>query len=84
VNVDGATAEAPLKVELLDRLGNPLPKFAGKNAAVITAGGTQVDLAWPAANNQPSPLDEPFAAQVRFPAQGDVRLYALYAEPIEE
>jgi hypothetical protein len=82
VNVAGAAAETPLTVELLDKFGRPLPTFSGKNAAVVATSGTSVELVWPGgAAGQSSPIDQPFAAQVWFPAEGDVRLYAVYADP---
>jgi dienelactone hydrolase len=81
VNVEGVRPGAALQVELLDRLGRPLPEFSGAGAAKIETSGTSVELAWPAAG-KPSPLDEPFAVQIRFPDDDEVRLYAVYAEPV--
>lgn len=80
VNVEGATAETPLMVELLDKLGRPLLQYAGENAARITESGVSCDVVWPGASQVSSPSNEVFALQLRFPAAGDVRLYAVYAD----
>jgi len=82
VNVEGATAETPLTVELLDRLGRPLPEFSGKNVASITKSGVSREVVWTAHPRVLSPSNETFAVQLRFPASGAVRLYAVYADPI--
>ena len=82
LNVEEATPETPLTVELLDRLGRPLPEFAGENAARVTESGVSREVVWPAHPRVPSALNEPFAVQVCFPASGAARLYAVYADPI--
>ena len=82
LNVEGATPETPLIVELLDRYGQPLPKFSGENAARVAESGVTRDVVWPSHPRVPSPLNQLFAVQVGFPASGTVRLYAVYADPI--
>ena len=82
LNVEGATPETPLIVELLDRYGQPLPKFSGENAVRVTESGVTRDVVWPSHPRVPGPLNQLFAVQVSFPASGTVRLYAVYADPI--
>lgn len=79
VNVEGVSKETPLTVELVDKLGRPLPGFSGKDAALITEPGVACEVIWPAQQKLTSPLNQPFALQIGFPAQGDVKLYATYA-----
>jgi hypothetical protein len=70
VNVDGATADAPLTVELLDDHDRPLP---GADTARVSTSGTRIEIAR-------LPADRRCAVKVSFPAASDARLYTLYAE----
>ena len=83
VNVDGVSDRAPLTVELLDKLGRPLPAFSGTNAAKITEPGVSREVVWPAQRGPLSLRNQPFAVQLSFPDTGDVRFYAVYAAPVE-
>ena len=79
VNVDGATAAAPLTLELLDARDRPVPGFSGADAARITTSGTRVAVTWP----RPGRLAAGTACSIKatLPAAGDVRVYALYLPP---
>jgi hypothetical protein len=81
LNVDGVSREAPMTVELLDKSGRPLPGFCGEDAARVGEPGVDRDVVFPARPDSPSPRDQPFAIRLNFPPSGDVRLYAVYAEP---
>ncbi len=71
VNVDGATMEAPLKVQWVDDRDQAVGE-----AAMVEVSGTQLEVKWPS-------LPPVFkngarmALKVTFPAGADVRLYAL-------
>ncbi|MFN0197801.1 MAG: alpha/beta hydrolase family protein [Planctomycetaceae bacterium] len=77
LNVENVSEALPLKVELLDKLGRPLPQYAGDNAAVVTTSGVIVEVEFPGAAT-PTPVDKEFGVQIHFPASGDARLYAVY------
>jgi hypothetical protein len=81
VNVDGASKDAPLVVELLDRSGRPMPEYSGENAARISESGVDRDICFPIRPDSRSPRNQSFAIQFHFPSSGDVRLYAVYASP---
>ena len=74
LNVDGVSAGAPLKVELLDERAQPVPGFSQDAAAIITVSGTRVPVNW----RSPVPARQPFALRVVFPAGGAAKLFALY------
>jgi hypothetical protein len=46
VNADGLSAEASLKVELLDNSLNPIAGYAGDSAAIVTQSGFQTPVVW--------------------------------------
>jgi hypothetical protein len=68
VNVEGVSAEAPLKLELLDEKGAAI---AGA-AVEVRQSGTRVEAALPAIGSRR------VAIRAEFPAKPEVRLYALY------
>lgn len=76
VNADDVSADAPLKVELLDEFDRPVPDFSGENAAAISEAGTRQPARW----SKPIPANRKFALKVLFPENGDAKVYALYAE----
>ncbi len=81
VNVDGVSSAQPMTVELLDRLGNPLPDFSGAKAGRLTEPGVGREVVFPVGPG-PVGLDgRPFAVKLGFPDGSDARLYAVYAEP---
>lgn len=82
VNVDGVSSVSPLTVELLDKRGNPLPEFSGKNAAQVIEPGVGRDVVFGTPLGSSTVRDQPFAIKASFPASGDVRLYAIYADPL--
>lgn len=79
VNADGLGDDAALKVELLDHLTVPLPRYSGKNAATVRASGFQTPVAW---NGESSIDDLPSRIRVKIRFQGDrktgVRFSAIY------
>jgi hypothetical protein len=84
VNVEGASSEHPLKVELLDEFARPIPGYSGADAAKITGAGTRQEVVWPKSGRAEFSLKSRFALKVDFPSGGDARVYAVYAEAIEE
>jgi hypothetical protein len=81
VNVEGVSAEAPLVVELLDPAGRPLPGYSGADAARVTEPGVGREVRFPGRPDEAGPAASAFALKLVFPASGDVRLYAAYADP---
>ena len=72
INADGITPDAPLTVELLDHLDRPVPGYM----ATITANGTHQQIAWP--QNPALPVGRQLAIKVKFPANSNARVFALY------
>ena len=46
LNVDGLSANARLRVELLDRNGAGIPDYSGAQAALIKTSGLRVKVDW--------------------------------------
>lgn len=46
VNAEGLGKDANLKIELLTHNAIPIPEYAGKNAATVTANGFQTPIQW--------------------------------------
>jgi hypothetical protein len=78
VNVEGASAAHPLRVELLDAQDRPLAGYSGANAAKVVQSGTRQLVEWPAQADRLAPADTEFSIRASFPEAGDVRLYAVY------
>ena len=74
MNVDGVSAEAPLKVELLDEHAQPITGFSQDAAAVIAKPGTRVAVNW----QSPLPAKQKLSLRVVFPPGGAAKLFALY------
>ena len=73
LNADQVTPEAPLTVDLLDHLDQPIPGFTAK----VTAAGTRQRVNFPkAAKLAPG---KKFAIRVHLPETSQVKVYALYA-----
>ncbi len=70
INVDGITPEAPLTVQLLDHLDQPI---AGCTAT-ITQNGTHQPIPWP----KPLPAGQNVALRVNLPVNSGAQVYALY------
>ena len=79
VNVEGVTPKSPLTVELLNRLGQALPGFSGKDAARVTEPGVQREVVWSGDAARRGTVTQSFAVRVNFPQSSDARLYAVYA-----
>ena len=81
VNVEGVSPSSPLTVELLDDRDRPIPGFSGADAARIAGAGARQKAIWPAKNASLPAGRRRLALKISFPADGDVRLYAVYAAP---
>ncbi|HYF34940.1 MAG TPA: hypothetical protein VD994_06575, partial [Prosthecobacter sp.] len=73
VNVEGATAQAPLKLELLNDRDQPLG-----DATSVTTSGTQVEVKWSKAPVLKK--GDRLALRAHFPKAADVRVYSLYID----
>ncbi|NUQ65777.1 MAG: hypothetical protein HUU20_25190 [Pirellulales bacterium] len=80
VNVEGATADHPLTVELLDEFDRPLPGYSGQQAAKLAESGVRQPVVWAAAPAPSGPKDRAFSVRAAFPASGNVRVYAIYVQ----
>jgi hypothetical protein len=72
LNVDGISAEAPLSIQLLDRLDRVLDGYDVK----VSASGVRVPLAFA----KPLPEGKKLALRVNFPANSAAKIYAIYVE----
>lgn len=79
INADGLTDSHPLIVELLDKKDRPLAGYSGEQAAILTAGGTQMEVSWPSEEYLPD--SQELAVRVTFSGGGKARVYALYTSP---
>ena len=70
INVDGITPDAPLVVELLDHLDQPIAGYT----ATIPQNGTQQQIVWP----QALPAEKNVALRVNFPINSSAKVYAVY------
>jgi len=70
VNVDGVTADSPLKLQLLDHLDRPLEGCE----ATVTTSGVHVPVKWP----KPLPAGQKIALRVNYPADSAAKVYAIY------
>lgn len=79
VNAEGLSADARLRIELVDEREQPLPLYAGENAAVVQQPGVQLPVAWPRGETIPR-TDHRFRIRVTFegPRRNQIRFYALY------
>ena len=79
VNAQGLSADSNLRIELLDSLERPLPRYAGASAAVVRDSGLRTSVSWQG-QNEIKDLAAPFKIKVNFegPARGAIELYAIY------
>ncbi len=70
LNVDGITPEAPLTVQLLNHLDQPIEGYS----ATLTKNGTRHLIEWPKA----IPKEQRLALRVNFPVNSSAKVYALY------
>lgn len=79
INAAGLSADAPLRLELLNHLDQPLPGYSGDHAARVTSSGFQVPVTWKSS----SPL--PDRVRLRGVFEGKerttIRLSAIYIQP---
>jgi hypothetical protein len=69
LNVDGLTADSPLKVQLLDHLDHPLDGFE----VTLATNGINLPLKW----SKPLPTHK-IALRVNYPANSSAKIYAVY------
>lgn len=81
VNVEGVSPAMPLTIELLDDRDRPIPGFSGADAAKVTVSGIRQKVIWPADKVSLPAAVRRLALKIDFPADADVRLYAVYAAP---
>lgn len=81
INAAGLGKEARLKIELLDAKLKPLPKYSGKNAAIIDSNGFQTQVAY---NGNTWLYNLPNRIRLRVTFEGkrkaDIRLSAIYVK----
>lgn len=75
LNVSGSSATSPVRLELVDGLGVPIPEYAGENAAQVIGDGVHQAVDWP--NGKPSVGSE-FAVKVTLVRPETTKIYALY------
>ena len=79
INASGLGKDARVKVELLDAKLRPLPKYSGKNAAIIESSGFQTRVAY---NGNTWLYNLPNRIRLRVTFEGkrktDIRLSAIY------
>jgi hypothetical protein len=78
INAEGATAEAPLKVEVLDDRDQPLADYSGDNAAIVSQDALHSAVTWPKVKSSQLPAGKAVSLRVNFPTGAKARLYALY------
>ncbi|CAL1520748.1 hypothetical protein [Chitinophaga sp. MM2321] len=80
LNAENISKDAPIKVELLDKTGLPIPGYAGKNAALVVNEGLYQEIKW--AGNRYAKVNKDFSVKISYPNGGEARVYALYFENI--
>ena len=70
LNVEGITAQSPLKVQLLDHLEHPLTGYE----TVLPTTGIRVPIPW----TKPPPAGQKIALRVNYPAGSLAKVYAVY------
>jgi len=82
LNADGLSSEAFLRVELIDRAGEPLADYAGAHAAVVRSPGLRTRVVWPGGGDLIRCANAAYRVRVSFagPQSAAVRLFAIYLE----
>jgi len=75
INLEGATADSPVTIQLLDEFARPVEGAVAK----VTTAGTRVEV--PFANAIPA--GKSHALRVEFPDNGDAKIYAVYVNAAE-
>jgi len=79
LNADGLSADARLRIELLDEMETPLAAYSGGNSIPLRQSGVRIPVSWKGADRIPASRT-PFRIRVSF--EGDqnrlVQFYALY------
>lgn len=76
LNIEGCSETSPIRVELIDERGVPIPKYSGENAAEVTRSDVYCEVNWP--NGVPSSMESDFALKVTLVRPDNTRIYALY------
>ena len=79
INADGLSADARLRVELLDALERPLPGYSGGEAAIVEQSALRTPISW-GGEERIADLGTAFKINVTFEGRRrqDIRVYALY------
>jgi hypothetical protein len=79
VNAQGLSADSNLRIELLDSLERPLPRYSGSRAAVVRESGLRTPVSWQG-QDEIRDLAGAFKIKVSFEGQtrGAIELYAIY------
>jgi hypothetical protein len=76
LNVDGVSKENPIRVELVDEFGVPIPSYSGENASTVSQNGLYQNVEWK--KNDYAKIDTNFSIKISFPQDSNVKLYAMY------
>jgi len=81
LNIAGVSKSANLRVELIDRLGAPIPGYSGADAAIVMESGFDVPVAWRGRTLIDCP-NKSYRLRVSFagPDATGARFYAAYLE----
>jgi len=81
INADGLSKDAALRVELIDRLGEPVAGYSGADAATVAESGLKAAATWPG-GTQIKCDNKSYRVRVAFtgPAAAGIRFYAAYLE----
>lgn len=81
LNADGLGDNAKLRIEILNHDTTPLPKFSGKNAAIVNTSGLQTPILW---NGRAKVAGLPDRVRFKVTFQGrkktDIRFSAMYLQ----
>ncbi len=82
INADGVSEDAPVRIELVDAKGMPIPGYSGNDAALIKNDGLYTEVQWAgAAHQNVVEINSAFAIKVNYPPNEKVKFYALYLNP---
>jgi len=76
INLEGASAQGPLIIELLDNMDRPIKGFAGADAGMISENGLEQLVVWSGKTDLPHKIE--FAIRVTYPMECNAKVYAMY------
>lgn len=81
INADGLGDTAELRIELIDKLGRPIPGYSGPAAAHLRQSGLAQSILWPRTGTANLP-HQPFRLRLRFQGTNPdrIRFYAAYLD----